>query len=293
LPSFTIQYSGFKNGENASVINIQPVVNVSMPATAGTYALTPAGGDDDNYSFAYIEGVLTVYQTPSVPVITAINNKTEFCEGDETILTAAAANAAAYTWSTGANGSSITVRNAGNYTVTAKSTEGCSSAVSSPVAIIVNPLPAGVIIQTATGPGVISGYTLTAPVGTDYKWNTGETTASIVTKSSGDYHVTVTNQHDCSKEFVTQVTLLTISIPNTFSPNGDGINDYWIIPELRNYSPVYVVIVNREGQTVFESKNFTRWDGRYKGKDLPSGVYFYRVTAGANKAMQGWLNLVR
>src|SRR5690606_14121561 len=101
-------------------------------------------------------------------------------------------------------------------------------------------------------------------------------------------------QQGCSKHFTAQIQMQTLSIPNTFSPNGDGINDYWIIPELINYPNAYVIVVNRDGQTVFETKSFTRWDGRYRGNPLPAGVYFYRVRKepGA-EPVTGWLNLLR
>ena len=160
--------------------------------------------------------------------------------------------------------------------------------------LTVLPTPDGLIEQVQSGAGVVSGYQLTAPAGATYKWNTAETTNAITVRSTGNYSVIVTNQQGCSNRFDLTVKLQTISIPNTFSPNGDGINDYWVIPELANYPGAYVTIVNRGGQVVFESRNFTRWDGKSGGRDLPAGVYFYRVrkAPGAELAT-GWLNLLR
>jgi gliding motility-associated-like protein len=105
--------------------------------------------------------------------------------------------------------------------------------------------------------------------------------------------VKVVNQQGCSKNFTVQIQLQTLSIPNTFSPNGDGINDYWLVPELRNYPNAYVTVVDRDGQVVFESRSFTRWDGRKGGRDLPAGVYFYRISTITAGTYTGWLNLVR
>jgi hypothetical protein len=45
---------------------------------------------------------------------------------------------------------------------------------------------------------------------------------------------------------------------------------------------------------VFETRNFTRWDGRTAGRDLPAGVYFYRIRkSSGDTSVTGWLNLVR
>ena len=160
--------------------------------------------------------------------------------------------------------------------------------------LTVHPLPEGTIAQNQTGAGVANGYLLTAPAGSSYVWSTGETTNPITVRSSGNYSVTVTNQYGCSKPFNLQISLQTLSIPNSFSPNGDGINDYWQIPELANYPQAYVTVINRDGQVVFESRNFTRWDGRYKGTVLPAGVYFYRIRKAPGTApVTGWLNLLR
>lgn len=294
LPAFTIQYNGFKNGDDQSAVAVLPVVSIAQPAAAGDYPITPGGGSAANYTFSYVSGTLTVHALPPAPVVTASGNQTNICAGEQAVLTATATGVTGYTWSTGAAGASIATGTAGNYTAQSVSAEGCLSPSSDPVAITVSPLPAGNITQTATGAGVAGSYTLQAPAGQYYSWNTGEATASIVVRTPGAYSVQVTNGDGCSSQFSTQVIISTITIPNTFSPNGDGINDYWTIPALANSTGIYVLIANRDGQTVFESKNFTRWDGTYHGNALPAGVYYYavRTVAGA-KPQTGWVNLVR
>jgi gliding motility-associated-like protein len=160
--------------------------------------------------------------------------------------------------------------------------------------LTVLPVPSGTIMQSPTGAGVAAGYQLAAPSGAVYTWSTGEITNTITVRASGDYSVKVINPQGCSNNFTVQIRLQTLSIPNTFSPNGDGINDYWLVPELRNYPNVYVTVVDRDGQMVFESRSFSRWDGRKGSKDLPAGVYFYRLRkAPGQEVFTGWLNLVR
>lgn len=69
-----------------------------------------------------------------------------------------------------------------------------------------------------------------------------------------------------------------IYIPNAFTPNGDGLNDTWNIPALEAYSQHELFVLNRYGEIVFSSKGINRkWDGKYKGKDLPAGAYTYFI----------------
>ena len=68
-PIFTFQYSGFKGVDDASVLTAAPVCSVAVPHTsAGLYPITCSGGVDDNYTFNYVSGSLSVN---GAPVITA------------------------------------------------------------------------------------------------------------------------------------------------------------------------------------------------------------------------------
>jgi gliding motility-associated-like protein len=74
--------------------------------------------------------------------------------------------------------------------------------------------------------------------------------------------------------------LLLPEIPNTFTPNGDGVNDTWDIKYLSSYPSTTVQVFNRDGNLVFNSNSYsTGWDGKYKNKDLPVGMYYYIITA--------------
>jgi gliding motility-associated-like protein len=70
-----------------------------------------------------------------------------------------------------------------------------------------------------------------------------------------------------------------VKVQNAFSPNGDGINDRWLLTTsdacTRNIS---VNVYNRYGQMVFSSRNYSNnWDGTSNGKPLPDGTYYYVV----------------
>ncbi|WP_171606292.1 gliding motility-associated C-terminal domain-containing protein [Limnovirga soli] len=87
-----------------------------------------------------------------------------------------------------------------------------------------------------------------------------------------------------------------ISIPNTFSPNNDGINDTWSILQLNTYTSASISVFNRWGQIVFRSTGYTNaWDGRYNGKLLPVGTYYYIIDLKTSIPLHytGWIALLR
>jgi len=86
-----------------------------------------------------------------------------------------------------------------------------------------------------------------------------------------------------------------IVIPNTFTPNGDGINDTWDIKNLDGYANCMVQIFNRYGENVYSSVGYgTPWDGRYKGSALPTGTYYYIVDLkNGSKLFSGFVAIIR
>ncbi|WP_345214348.1 gliding motility-associated C-terminal domain-containing protein [Mucilaginibacter gynuensis] len=86
-----------------------------------------------------------------------------------------------------------------------------------------------------------------------------------------------------------------IKVPNSFSPNGDGINDYWNIPGLATYPNSVTTVYNRYGQEVFRSTGYARpWSGSYNGYQLPGGTYYYIIDPHSKSPRQtGWVLIVR
>jgi gliding motility-associated-like protein len=86
-----------------------------------------------------------------------------------------------------------------------------------------------------------------------------------------------------------------ISIPNAFTPNGDGINDHWNLKGMENNPGSIVQVFTRYGQKVFESKGYQHpFDGTYGGKELPTGVYYYIINLGSNcNVLSGNLTIIR
>lgn len=86
-----------------------------------------------------------------------------------------------------------------------------------------------------------------------------------------------------------------LDIPNTITPNGDGINDVWNIGALEAYPDAEIKIVNRYGERVFSSKpNHMAWDGRYKGVNVPVGTYYYMINLhNGQKTLTGPITILR
>lgn len=69
-----------------------------------------------------------------------------------------------------------------------------------------------------------------------------------------------------------------LKIVNTFSPNGDGVNDTWIIPDLQHYKNVAVEVFDRDGKQLFRSTDpKVGWDGKNKQGQVVAGSYFYII----------------
>ncbi|MBS1521190.1 MAG: gliding motility-associated C-terminal domain-containing protein [Bacteroidetes bacterium] len=91
------------------------------------------------------------------------------------------------------------------------------------------------------------------------------------------------------------VGVSSVNIPNAFTPNGDGINDYWSLKGMENNPNSLVQVFTRYGQKVFESKGYEHpFDGTYGGKELPTGVYYYIINLGTNcNILSGNVTLIR
>jgi len=86
-----------------------------------------------------------------------------------------------------------------------------------------------------------------------------------------------------------------ISIPNAFTPNGDGINDVWNIPALADYPSCVVSIFTRYGGMIYQSRGYAKpWDGVYNGGQLPMGTYYYIINLqNGQPSLAGYVALIR
>ncbi|MBL7701773.1 MAG: gliding motility-associated C-terminal domain-containing protein [Ferruginibacter sp.] len=110
------------------------------------------------------------------------------------------------------------------------------------------------------------------------------------------YRLTVTGPGGCQTNDQVFVKLLRIPpIPNTFSPNGDGINDQWRIDFLNDYIDSRVQVFTRSGKLVFSSKGYNlRWDGTLNGKPLPFDTYYYVIDIGNGRdPVTGYVTILK
>lgn len=85
-------------------------------------------------------------------------------------------------------------------------------------------------------------------------------------------------------------------VPNLISPNGDGENENFIIPCTNIFPGSSLVVYNRYGSPVYESKNYQNdWSGTYNGEPMPAGTYFYQLSLndGAGTMLQGYIAVLR
>ena len=95
------------------------------------------------------------------------------------------------------------------------------------------------------------------------------------------YYLTVENDGCFATDSVVVYVGELVTIFEAFSPNGDNINDKWRVRNSENFPNMVVNIYDRSGQNVFKAVNYTApsqwWDGTFKGKDLPTSVYYYVI----------------
>jgi gliding motility-associated-like protein len=119
--------------------------------------------------------------------------------------------------------------------------------------------------------------------GVSWLWNTGETGPQIAVVKPGDYTVVVTKNGCSTADTVVVVSDCYMDIPNVFSPNGDGVNDYFFPRQLltRGMIEFSMTIYNRWGQQVYQTTSIDGrgWDGNFNNIPQPIGVYVYIIDA--------------
>ena len=79
-----------------------------------------------------------------------------------------------------------------------------------------------------------------------------------------------------------------------FTPNGDGFNDYWELPELEIWGKCDVMVYSRSGKLVYSVDNYNNlWDGTTNGNPLPEGPYYFIINTQNEGMIKGTVNIVR
>ena len=215
------------------------------------------------------------------------------CAGETVTLSVSGTNFNSVLWSNTSQNLSISITLSGTYSVTVTSPNDCSASDSETIVFTATPIAnagpdlynnclAGVQIQATASGGIISwspSDELDNPAAAQPFANPAETTS---------YQITVTNGECVASDEVTVVSNCNfIFVPNVFTPNGDGKNDFFDL-KITGAEEFEFTIYDRRGMSVFESTNpENRWTGRTNGQDLPEGTYFYvlKATDFAGKAI--------
>jgi len=104
----------------------------------------------------------------------------------------------------------------------------------------------------------------------DQNYNAGQTLASVE----------ITSSHK--------------NIMYLFTPNNDGFNDLWEIPEMDTYGKCDVRVFNRWGKLVYSSPDYNNdWNGTWNGNDVPEGAYYFVIKTENSGTIKGTVNIVR
>lgn len=98
---------------------------------------------------------------------------------------------------------------------------------------------------------------------------------------------------DTANVEITDNEIGVLTIPNAFTPNGDGINDTWQIKGLTAGASASISIFNRYGLLVYHSTKYEPWNGLYNGSPVPVGVYYYTIIMDRKVAASGSLTIIR
>ena len=300
-PAITASKTSYCAGEQAQLITNVPVSNAYtinwyrngtiissntnqttlLTDVAATYTVS-ANNNNISCSKTSLDYTLIFNAIPTLSIEKQTN--TAFCDG-ETIDLKATFNTGNITWSTGAATPSIQVKNTGTYTATVSTIAGCT--ITKDINVTLFPKPKLNMPDATLCEFINEQITLTAPTGfSSYMWNGQLGGRSYVVKSLGTVSLVVTDQNNCTASETINITshCNAINMPNTITPNGDGVNDTWEISGINNESKTTVTIFNRLGTVVFTSRGYpTPWNGEYQGRKLPMGTYYYIISTSGNK----------
>ncbi|MCY1522415.1 hypothetical protein D9M68_572710 [compost metagenome] len=188
-------------------------------------------------------------------------------------------------------------------TYTFTSSTGCTNTAVETIEVLAMPIVSAPQMISMLSGGQVRIEATAKGANLQYKWSPSDgldndALLSPVASPAQDteYTLTVTVEGRCSVLARVFVKVLDeVRPPNSFSPNGDGINDVWNIEALSSYTQSTVEIFNRNGQKVFMSKGYLApFDGTYQRKPLPVGVYYYRINPNnGRRILSGSLTLIR
>ena len=281
VPSYTYAASDGTNTFNSA--------SGSFAALAqGNYTITAT---DQNTCTATTTAQVTGPNAVSAFVTTSDVTCYGKSDGTATIVASGGTPAFAFSFSNGVNNTSGILTNLveGNYTVTITDANGCSitevASVVQPDSVTISVLPSPATVNL--GESLQMNSTTNQSGTVTYKWtpsiglSCNDCDNPIYTGiNSLTYTVSAITQDGCIGTTTVELTVVPnydVYIPNAFSPNNDGGNDFWsVYGNLKALKEFEIQVFNRWGEKVYESAdpNF-KWDGYTNGKVIDAGVYVY------------------
>jgi gliding motility-associated-like protein len=195
-----------------------------------------------------------------------------------------------YSWSNGATTEDISGLTAGAYSLTVTDNSGCTVSGNYTVA------QSSQLSCSVHSPVLMGNHNISVFQGTDgsidlavnggsgpytYTWTNGSIEEDLHNLTAGSYSVTVTDNNGCTSTAAIQLSQpLPLEMPNGFSPNGDGSNEYFVVHGIEAFPANKIVIMNRWGNEVYSKSGYSNdWHGQNnKGEELPEGTYFVIIT---------------
>ncbi len=206
-----------------------------------------------------------------------------------------------YQWETGQTSQTISNLSGGYYNITVTDANMCqkvdSVLIMSPTAFVNN---YSIIKDSINGTATINNNIVGGTPPYQYAWSNGYSTEDLVNIEAGVYYLTVTDAINCTYIDTFDIKLPLI-IPSLFTPNADGVNDYFTIRNIHICSKVKIEIYNRWGDRLFLFNGTgiqyadisNQWDAKHNGKDLPIGSYVYIVVVNDVDVFNGVVSIVR
>jgi gliding motility-associated-like protein len=195
-----------------------------------------------------------------------------------------------YLWSTGATTNSILVSQAGNYFVVVTNANGCEATKNFEVSLSEVPLITSIDVKDLTGNQ--NTVTINASGNGIYSYSIDgvnfQDNPNFTNVLPGIYTAIVTDNlcGSDSREFTV------LDYPNYFTPNGDGINDYWFIKNLKPLENIR--IYDRFGKFLYSFKGSEAgWNGQYNGRQILADDYWFVLTLQNFRVVKGHFALLR
>jgi gliding motility-associated-like protein len=187
-----------------------------------------------------------------------------------------------YSWNTGETTYAITVVNSGDYTVTVKNENGCTSQRVITVVYLDPAVIDSIDIVDANGGRLGSASVVASGLG-NYEFrldpNAGFQVSPVFTDlEPGFYTVEVNETNGCGTVFQ---KFSIVGYPRFFTPNGDGFNDFWQLDGVNSVfeADATLFIFDRFGKLLKQlSPSSQGWDGTFNGEPLPSNDYWFKAT---------------